>query len=138
MRKILKIASGVLLGLLVVGAFEPTWLYLMSEGSGVAGEATVGPTCPGPVARGGEVCPPGHITMTAVVTRRGWPGVAAVIHTGGEGRFRLQLAPGQYTIHVLQSPWHGRFPYLNQSAIPVRVRARTYTPVTVRFWSGMQ
>jgi hypothetical protein len=136
MRKALKIASGVLLGLLVIGACEPTWLYLTSEGSGVVGEATVGPTCP--VERVGEVCPPGHIAISAIVTRRGWPGVAAIVHAGAGGRFRVQLAPGQYTLHVLRSPWHPPLPYLRQSAIPVSVRAHAYTSVTVGFDSGMR
>jgi hypothetical protein len=136
MRKILKIASGMLLGLLVIGACEPTWLHLKADGSGVAGEATVGPTCP--VARVGEVCPPGHIAMSVIMTRRGWPGVAAVVHAGAGGRFRVPLPPGLYTLHVLRSPWHPPLPYLKQSAIAVRVRAHAYTSVTVDFDSGMR
>ena len=136
MRRALKIASGVLSGLLIIGAGEPAWLYLTSEDSGVVGEATVGPTCP--VARVGEVCPPGHIAISAIVTRHGWPGVAAVIHTGTDGRFRVRLAPGRYTLHVLRSPWHPPLPYLRQSAIPMRVRARAYTSVTVGFDSGIR
>lgn len=138
MHKALKIASGVLLGLLVIGAGEPTWLYLASEDSGVVGEATIGPTPACPVGRVGEVCPPGHIAISAVMTRRGWPGVAAVVHTGVDGRFRVRLAPGQYTLHVLRSPWHPPLPYLRQSAIPLRVRAHAYTSVTVGFDSGIR
>jgi hypothetical protein len=136
MRKALKITSGVLLGLLVIGTAQPAWLYLTSEDSGVVGEATVGPTCP--VVRVGEVCPPGHIGISAIVTRRGWPGVAAFVHTRAGGRFRVQLAPGQYTLHVIRSPWHQSLPYLKQSAIPVMVRARAYTSVTVGFDSGIR
>lgn len=136
MRKALKIASGVLLGVLAMGACEPTWLHLRSGDSGLAGEATVGPTCP--AAAVGETCPPGHIAMSAVVTRRGWPGVAAVIHTGARGRFRVQLEPGHYTLHVLRSPWHPPLPYLRQSTIPVRIRAHAYTSVTVGFDSGIR
>lgn len=135
MRKILKIASGILLGLLVIGACEPTWLYLRAAGSGVVGETAVGPTCPSVSA--GEVCPPGHIAMSAIVTLHGWPGVAAVVHAGADGRFRVRLPPGLYTIHVLQSPWRAPFPYLKQSAITVRVRAHAYTPVTVNFDTGI-
>lgn len=136
MRKVLKIASGMLLGLLAIGACEPAWLYLAAEGSGVTGEATVGPTCP--VERVGEACPPGHIAMSAIVTRRGWPGVAAVVHAGADGRFRVRLPPGLYTLHVLRSPWHPPLPYLGQSVIAVRVRAHAYTSVTVGFDSGIR
>lgn len=136
MRKALKITSAVLLGLSAIGAGEPVWLHLTSDGSGVLGEATVGPTCP--AVRVGEVCPPGHRAISAIVTRRGWPGVAAVVHTGAGGRFRVRLAPGRYTLHVLRSPWHSPLPYLSRSAIPMSVHAHAYTPVTVGFDSGIR
>jgi hypothetical protein len=132
-RKVLKIAASVLLVLLIVGACEPTWLHLTSEGSGVVGEADVGPTCPD------MPCPPGHLAISAVVTRRGWPGVAAVIRTGADGRFRVQLRPGRYTLRVIQSPWRSQYlPYLTQPTIPVRVRAHVYTPVTVNYDNGLR
>jgi hypothetical protein len=136
MRKVLKIASGMLLGLLVIGACEPTWLYLTAEGSGITGEATVGPTCPS--FSPGEVCPPGHIAMSAILTRRGWPGVAAFVHAGADGRFRVRLPPGLYTLHVLPSPWHPPSLNLKQSAITVPVRAHAYTSVSVDFDTGMR
>jgi hypothetical protein len=137
MRKVLKIASGMLLGLLVIGACEPAWLYLMAEGSGITGEALVGPTCPS--ERVGEAaCLPGHIAISAILTRRGWPGIAAVVHASADGRFRVQLPPGLYTLHVLQNPWHPPAPYPTQSAIEVPVRAHAYTSVTVNFDSGIQ
>jgi hypothetical protein len=136
MRKVLMIASGMLWGLLVIVSCEPAWLYLTAEGSGITGETIVGPTCP--VVRAGEVCPPGYIAMWAIVTRSGWPGVAAVVHAGADGRFRVQLPPGLYTLHVLQSPWHPPLPRLIQSTITVRVRANAYTPVTVDFDSGLR
>jgi hypothetical protein len=135
MRKVLKIAAGTLLGLLVIGACEPTLLYMTADSSGITGEAIVGPTCA--AVRVGVVCPPGHMAMSGVVTRSGWPGVAAVVHAGANGRFRLQLPPGLYTLHVLQSPSHPALPHLMQSAIAVRVRAHAYTPVTVNFYSGI-
>lgn len=136
MRKVLKIASGTLLGLLVIAVCEPTSLYLTAEDSGITGEAVVGPTCP--VERAGEVCPPGHIAISAILTRRGWPGIAAFVHTSADGRFRVQLPPGMYTLHVLRSPWHPPLPYLMQSAIAMRVRAHVYTSVTVGFDSGIR
>jgi hypothetical protein len=130
------IASGVLLwGLLVIVSCEPAWLYLTAGGSGITGETIVGPTCP--VARAGEVCPPGHIAMWAIMTRNGWPGIAAVVHAGADGRFRAQFPPGLYTLHVLQSPGNPSLPDLMQSTITVRVQAHAYTPVTVNFYSGI-
>jgi hypothetical protein len=137
MRKGVKVGIGVVLGLLAVGACEPTWVYLAADGSGVLGETDVGPMCPGPVASGG-VCPPGHRAISAIVTRQGWPGIAAIIHTGPEGRFRVRLAPGRYTVHVLQMPGHPPLPYLRQDMIPVLVRSHAHTPVTVVFDSGMR
>jgi hypothetical protein len=135
MRKVLKIASGVLLGLLVIVSWEPAWLHLTAGGSGITGETIVGPACPS--VRVGEVCPPGHTAMWAIVTRSGWPGVAAVVQAGADGRFRVQLSPGLYTLHVLQSPWHPRLPRLMQSSIAVRVQAHAYTAVMVTFDSGV-
>lgn len=136
MRKTVKVCAGGLAGLLVLGGCEPAWVYAAAEDSGVVGEADVGPTCP--AVRIGQVCPPGHTAVTGYVIRRGWPGVAALIHTGPQGRFRLRLAPGQYTIHVLQSPWRPSLPALARSTIPVRVRPHAYTPVTIDFDSGIR
>lgn len=135
MGNVLKIASSVQLGLLAIASCQQAWLHLTAEGSGIAGETILGPTSP-PV-RAGEVRPPGHVPMWGIVTRSGWPGVAAVVHAGAAGRFRVPLPPGLYTLHVLRSPWHPAWPSLMQSATAVRVQAHAYTPVKVFFDNGI-
>ncbi|GAA0270461.1 hypothetical protein GCM10009527_078460 [Actinomadura nitritigenes] len=137
MRRAWKIAAGTALGVLALGAVEPAWLSSTASGSGLAGQTTVGPTCP--AQRAGQVCPVGHVKMSAVVTRHDWPGVAAFIRTDGQGRFRVRLAPGHYTLHVVRSPWQSSpTPLLRRSTIPVTVHAHVYARVEINYDSGIR
>ncbi|QKG22373.1 hypothetical protein ACTIVE_4013 [Actinomadura verrucosospora] len=137
MRRAWKIAAVTALGLLALGAVEPAWLFSAASGSGLTGQTTVGPMCP--VQRVGQVCPVGHVRMSAVVTRHDWPGVAAFIRTDGQGRFRVHLAPGRYTIHVVRSPWRSSpTPFLRRSTIPVTVHSHAYARVDVGYDSGIR
>lgn len=55
------------------------------------------PSCP--VERADSPCPPGPVAGAAVVASVGQRRRAAT-HTGGDGRFRLELSYGRYTIRV--------------------------------------
>jgi hypothetical protein len=137
MRRGTKVACSLLLGLLVVGGYEPTWVYLASDGSGVTGQALIGPTCPSVSLA--HPCPPAPKPFSGIVTRRGWPAVAVVIHTGDSGRFRERLAPGAYALHVLLNPWRPAYSLrVVESPISFTVRAHAYTRVVVSFDSGIR
>ncbi len=132
MRRGLKINGGVLAAAIALACVEPVWVHLSADRSGIVGETEVGPTCPtGP-------CPPGHRPISAIVTRDGWPGIAAVIHTSPNGRFHMDLGPGDYTIHILQSPWHAPLPRLQANNLPAHVVPHAFVQVVVAFDSGIR
>jgi len=69
-----------------------------TEGTGVYGLVTAGPTCP--VQRVDEPCPPRPVD--AAVEARGADGKAkASTHTDSAGRYALRLQPGTYTLVAL-------------------------------------
>jgi hypothetical protein len=65
---------------------------------------SAGPTCP--VERVGSPCPPRPLS-TEVEARDPAGHLAATARSGSDGRYRLPLPPGQYTLAVASS---GPFP----------------------------
>lgn len=101
-------------------------------GSGVQGIAVVGPSCP--VERINSPCPPRPIAATIVVRNHQGAEVTRV-ESGSDGRFRVDLLPGSYTLIGI-TPGNGMLP----RPIPttVTVSQGTYASVTVEFDSGIR
>jgi len=94
---------------LVVAFAAPT----SAATSGLRGIAMRGPTTP--VCRVDRPCsaPAAHVKLTFVRAGRSWSVV-----TGGDGRYRIALAPGRYALRIPS----GRFGYEPASVVVPRGR----------------
>ncbi len=126
-----RIALAVALLALVVGACANKTAG-GSGSSGIQGHVVIGPTCPVEIA--GSPCPPAPFAAKITVKRDG--NVVRTFETGTDGRFRIPLEPGTYTIEAQG---------LNQNPIqrmqplpPVTVRQNGFTGVTISFDSGIR
>jgi hypothetical protein len=66
--------------------------------SGIEGQVTQGPMCPGPVASGDNTCPdqPYQTTISVLdVTLK----LVTKFQTDNSGKFKLVLSPGTYILH---------------------------------------
>jgi hypothetical protein len=97
--------------------------------SGIAGKVLLGPTCP--VQRVGQTCETAYRTTIEVLTARRHRLVKKV-RSGSDGRFRVQLAPGRYTL----TGAHSGLP--RATPVTVTVRAHRYAHVTIRFDTGIR
>ena len=100
--------------------------------SGIEGTVTIGPMCP--VEREDSPCPDQPFEATIVIENEGGDEVTEVT-SGEDGRFRVALAPGRYTL-VPQSPSAGAPPQAGKQA--VEVLAGAYTQVAVQYDSGIR
>ena len=91
-----------------------------------------GPTCP--VERINSPCPPHPLAATIVVRDAGGHEVART-HSGADGHFKLDVAPGTYTVVGL-TIGSGMLP----RPIPTTatVTAGSYTTVNVEYDSGIR
>src|SRR5436305_2601691 len=64
-------------------------------GTGIQGMVQAGPTCP--VERIDSPCPPRPLEATVVVRDTSGAEVTR-FHSGADGRFKVDLAPGSYTV----------------------------------------
>src|SRR5713101_5422562 len=64
-------------------------------GTGIQGMVQAGPTCP--VERINSPCPP-HPLAATVVVRNGSGAEVVRFHSGADGRFKVDTAPGTYTV----------------------------------------
>src|ERR671924_1009290 len=124
-RWLLALAAGVALLVSACGSQPAT------GSSGIEGTVTVGPTCP--VERVASPCPDRPISR-GVSVRDGAGREVAHVTSGADGRFRVALAPGTYSL-VGES---------NGSILPrpiptkASVREGQYTHVEVRYDSGIR
>ena len=101
-------------------------------GTGVQGIVESSPTCP--VERINSPCPPHPLAATVIVSTS--QGVEVTrFHTGADGRFRVDLAPGQY--NLLGQPVGGS---LLPRPIPTTatVVQGSYVTVNVEYDSGIR
>jgi hypothetical protein len=123
-RLILSIGAALALAACGASAAQP--------GSGIQGTVEVGPTCP--LERINSPCPP-HPLAATVVVRDSKGAEVTRFHSGGDGRFKVDLAPGTYSLLGL-AVGSGFLP----RPIPatVTVTPATYTVVTVEYDSGIR
>jgi len=101
-------------------------------GTGIQGTVEVGPTCP--VERINSPCPP-HPVAATVVVRDGTGAEITRFHSRADGRFKVDLAPGSYSLVGLT---------LGSSFLPrpiptsVTVTSGTYASVNVEYDSGIR
>ncbi len=100
--------------------------------SGIEGAVTIGPICP--VERQDTPCPDEPFQATIVVEAENGDEVART-ESGEDGRFRVELAPGAYTL-VPQSPNPGAPPQAAEQQ--VEVRAGAFASVTIEYDSGIR
>jgi hypothetical protein len=99
--------------------------------SGIEGLVTIGPMCP--VEIEGQPCPDQPYEATIVIEDAGGDEVARVT-SDADGRFRLTLEPGTYTL-VPQSP-ASRLPYAGEQS--TEIVSGEYTQVTIAYDSGIR
>ncbi|TMD17742.1 MAG: carboxypeptidase regulatory-like domain-containing protein [Chloroflexi bacterium] len=118
----------VALALMVAACGTPA----AQPGTGIQGTVQAGPTCP--VERINSPCPPRPLAATVVV-RDGSGAEVTRFHSGADGRFKVDLAPGSYTIVGLN---------FGTSLLPrpipksVTVTQGTYTSINVEYDSGIR
>jgi len=123
-RMMLSIAIGLAVAACGTPAAQP--------GTGIQGIVEVGPTCP--VERLNSPCPP-HPMAATVVVRNGNGTEVTRFHSGADGRFKMDLAPGTYTLVGLT---------VGSSFLPrpiptsVTVTQGTYVSVNVEYDSGIR
>ncbi|MEA2635013.1 MAG: hypothetical protein QOH92_1780 [Chloroflexota bacterium] len=101
-------------------------------GTGIQGVVQSGPACP--VERINSPCPPRPLAATVVVRDAAGHEVART-RSGADGHFRVDVAPGTYTVVGLN---------INSSMLPrpipttVTVTAGSYATVNVEYDSGIR
>jgi hypothetical protein len=109
----------------------PTEINNLAE-SGIEGQATIGPMCP--VMKEGQECPDQpYQTWLIILDSQGQQ--VARIETDSEGKFRLNLPPGEYLIHP-EIPADRPLP--TAADVPVTVLAGQFTAVKIEFDSGIR
>ena len=102
------------------------------SGTGIQGMVQSGPTCP--VERINSPCPPRPLAATVVVRDAAGHEVART-HSGADGHFKLDVAPGTYTVVGLN---------IGSSMLPrpipttVTVTSGSYATVNVEYDSGIR
>jgi hypothetical protein len=100
--------------------------------SGIRGTVTIGPTCPGP-ARPDQQCTQPY-SATLIVTRQDGT-QAGQITSGEDGRFSIDLPPGDYTI-APQVDSQQRLP--RAASVEVTVQPGEYAEVSIDFDTGIR
>jgi hypothetical protein len=101
-------------------------------GTGIQGTVQAGPTCP--VERIDSPCPP-HPLAATVVVRDASGAEVTRFHSGADGRFKVDLAAGSYTVVGLN---------IGSSFLPrpiptsVTVTQGTYASINVQYDSGIR
>lgn len=100
--------------------------------SGLSGQALIGPTCP--VVRVDEPCPDAPY-QTQFVVLRSKGGEVTRFESDEEGKFKVNLAPGDYILHA-DNPDGSMLPYVED--ILFTVVAGAFTNIIVSFDSGIR
>ena len=110
------------------GASDPA----PASDSGIEGIVLIGPTCP--VVVEGRDCDDKPYVGEVRIVDRASRKLVATARSGDDGRFRVSVAPGDYTLEPVANA--GGLPF--GKPIDVTVRPHTYETVTVSFDSGIR
>ncbi len=131
-RLLASIAALAALALLLAAACDDGTVTPPTTNSGIDGFVTIGPTCP--VETEESPCPDQPYAATIIIENEDADEVATV-ESGEDGRFRIDLAPGTYTL-VPQVRNDGGPPFAEP--VEVVVEAGTYTGVPIVYDSGIR
>lgn len=121
-------------GLLGLGALMTQALpcaYAATPISGVAGEITISPTCPGPVRPERTCIGPFAGAKVELLNAAGQPVGSAI--SSAEGRFKIKAVAGNYDLKVQVE---GMYPRC--ATMPVRIRTRHLEQAAIECDSGMR
>jgi hypothetical protein len=104
-----------------------------AQPSGIRGSVLLGPTCPGPVDPNetGEPCVTPYSAQLAILDSEGK--VVTRVTSGADGRFQVDLPPGDYTV----APQNGD-PVPTAPSQPVKVEAGRYTEIQINYDTGIR
>jgi hypothetical protein len=104
--------------------------------SGISGRIVAAPTCPVERVPPQPGCAPRALVATLLITPVGGSGSTKGVDSAGDGRFRVGLRAGTYTVTALSE---GRSP-LPRPPSPRRVdvRAGRFTTVTITYDTGIR
>jgi hypothetical protein len=126
---------GLLVALVVVacGPADSSGASPSSGPSGIRGTVLLGPTCPGPAdpEATGEPCTTPYAAELAIVDGDGK--LVTRVTTAADGRFQVDLPPGDYTI----APKNGD-PYPTAPSQSVSVESGQYLTVQINYDSGIR
>jgi hypothetical protein len=114
------LVAAMSLTLMACGASMST--SALSTGT-LTGRVSAGPTCP--VERADHPCPPSPVSATVQAKERGR--VIASTHTDANGRYRLQLRAGKYTVVAATSK---PLPHCAPIKATVRANHTTRAPIS--------
>jgi hypothetical protein len=121
----LQFITGILILLLATCSAQPA-----SSNSGIEGQVFIGPLCP--VVQQGQECPDQPYQATLTVNNSNGREIAKV-QTDAEGRFKIQLEPGEYILHP-ESP--NVMPFAAEQIFTVA--SGKFTQVVVNYDSGIR
>jgi hypothetical protein len=103
------------------------------QDSGVEGTTMVDGGCP--PSRDAPPCPDKPLSAKLKVTRAGSDETVVTVTSGEDGRFRIALAPGDYTLHPANL---AGTPLPIAQPVDVHVAANRFATVEVSFDSGVR
>ena len=112
-------------------SIDGSLVRIVPQGSGIQGQALVGPACPGPVHIDTPCPDMPYAGYLMVLDQAG--NTAAEIQTKEDGSFQLALPPGTYRITTPPGK-----PLPSLSPLEVKVEAGQYTTVQLHLDSGMR
>jgi hypothetical protein len=112
----------------------PTATPAQAAGSGIQGQALMGPMCP--VVRSDEPCPDRAIQATIDVWNVDRTRKITSFTTDADGRFAVALPPGEYLLDPQSANPNGGFPFGRPQTVVVQ--ENTYTAVTVSYDTGIR
>jgi len=110
----------------------PTATPVQAAGSGIQGQALMGPMCP--VVRIDEPCPDQPVQANVDVLNVDCTQKISDFTTDADGRFRVALPPGEYCL--LPRPGAGGFPFGKPQNVVVEENA--YTAVIISLDTGIR
>ncbi len=117
--------TGLVIILLATCSVQPATIH-----SGVQGQVFIGPSCP--VVQIGQPCPDKTYQATLTI-KRADGGRVTQAQTDDDGRFTIQLPPGEYILHP-ESP--NMIPFAPDQTFTVQ--SNSFTELIVTYDSGIR